>query len=62
MSDQMKTTYASSEDAIAALTPEQYRVTQQSGTEAPFDNEFCDATDAGLYLDVVSGEPSSHRP
>ncbi len=57
MSDQIKTPYASSAEAIAALTPEQYRVTQQSGTEAPFDNEFCDTTDAGLYLDVVSGEP-----
>jgi peptide methionine sulfoxide reductase msrA/msrB len=39
------------------LTPEQYRVTQQCGTERPFFNEYWDHKDAGIYVDVVSGEP-----
>ncbi len=39
------------------LTAEQYKVTQQSGTERPFSNEYCDNKAAGLYVDVVSGEP-----
>jgi len=39
------------------LTPEQYHVTQEEGTERPFANEFWDNTRPGLYVDVVSGEP-----
>jgi methionine-R-sulfoxide reductase len=38
------------------LTAEQYRVTQQEGTEAPFRNAYWDEHRAGLYVDVVSGE------
>jgi len=49
--------YTKSSDAIARLTPEQFRVTQQSGTERPFDNEFWDHQEPGLYIDIVSGEP-----
>jgi peptide methionine sulfoxide reductase msrA/msrB len=39
------------------LTDEQYRVTQQDGTEKPFDNAYWDEKRPGLYVDVVSGEP-----
>ena len=39
------------------LTQEQYRVTQQNGTEMPFQNEFWRHTEPGLYVDIVSGEP-----
>jgi peptide methionine sulfoxide reductase msrA/msrB len=39
------------------LTPEQYAVTQQCGTEPPFRNAFWDNHEPGLYVDVVSGEP-----
>src|SRR5215475_16042485 len=49
--------YIKDKDAIARLTPEQRRVTQQSGTERPFDNEFWDHHEPGIYVDVVSGEP-----
>ncbi len=41
----------------ARLTPEQYRVTQHAGTEAPFDNEYWDNQEPGIYVDIVSGEP-----
>src|SRR5580698_1788225 len=49
--------YRKDTDVIAALTSEQYRVTQQSATEPPFENEFWEQTEPGLYVDVVSGEP-----
>ena len=47
----------SSDDLKKKLTPEQYRVTQQCGTEPPFRNEYWDNHKAGIYVDVVSGEP-----
>lgn len=46
------------------LTPIQYKVTQHEGTERPFKNEFWDNKTAGLYVDIVSGEPlfaSTHK-
>lgn len=43
--------------AIARLTPEQRRVTQESATEPPFRNAFWDKKDPGIYVDIVSGEP-----
>jgi len=39
------------------LTPEQYAVTQHEGTERPFHNAYWDNHEAGIYVDVVSGEP-----
>jgi len=49
--------YRKTPEALARLTPEQFRVTQQSGTERPFQNAFHESHDAGLYVDIVSGEP-----
>jgi peptide-methionine (R)-S-oxide reductase len=43
--------------AIEALQPEQYYVTQKSGTERPFTGEYLDNHEPGIYVDVVSGEP-----
>ena len=43
--------------AIARLTPEQYRVTQQAGTERPGTGEYLHNEEPGIYVDVVSGEP-----
>lgn len=58
MTDSNKTYQKPSADELAkALTPEQFAVTQQCGTEPPFRNAFWDNHDAGLYVDVVSGEP-----
>jgi methionine-R-sulfoxide reductase len=39
------------------LSPEQYKVTQHEGTEPPFRNDYWDNHEAGIYVDVVSGEP-----
>jgi len=50
-------TYRKDPEAVAQLTPEQYQVTQQCGTEPAFRNEFWNNHEAGLYVDVVSGEP-----
>jgi peptide-methionine (R)-S-oxide reductase len=43
--------------AVSRLTPEQYRVTQKSGTEAPGSGEYLYNEEPGIYVDVVSGEP-----
>jgi peptide-methionine (R)-S-oxide reductase len=49
--------YPKNPEAVSRLTPEQYRVTQQNGTEPAFRNEYWDNKEPGLYVDVVSGEP-----
>jgi peptide-methionine (R)-S-oxide reductase len=49
--------YRKSAEAISALSPEQYRVTQQSGTERPGTGEYLHNEKPGIYVDVVSGEP-----
>ena len=49
--------YHKNPDAIAKLSPEQYRVTQHSGTERPGSGEYLDNRQPGIYVDVVSGEP-----
>jgi peptide methionine sulfoxide reductase msrA/msrB len=52
------------EEIRRILTPLQYRVTREEGTEPPFDNEFWDHKGEGIYVDVVSGEPlfsSTHK-
>ena len=51
------TTYRKAPEAVARLSPEQYRVTQQSGTEAPGSGELLDNREPGIYVDIVSGEP-----
>ena len=50
-------TKAAPEDLRKKLTPEQFRVTQQDGTEPPFRNAYWNNHEAGIYVDVVSGEP-----
>ncbi|OIQ94308.1 peptide methionine sulfoxide reductase MsrB [mine drainage metagenome] len=49
--------YRKSPESLARLTPEQYRITQQNGTEHPGSGEYLHTRAAGLYVDVVSGEP-----
>ena len=49
--------YRKTPEAVAALTREQYRITQQSGTEAPGTGELLDNEKPGIYVDIVSGEP-----
>jgi methionine-R-sulfoxide reductase len=44
-------------ELVEKLTPMQYKVTQQEGTEPPFQNEYWDHKQPGIYVDVVSGEP-----
>ncbi|ASP94005.1 peptide-methionine (R)-S-oxide reductase MsrB [Sinorhizobium meliloti] len=50
-------TYRKTEEAVSKLTPEQYRLTQQNGTERPFTGEYTDNKGLGTYVDIVSGEP-----
>lgn len=49
--------YRKNPEAISRLSPEQYRVTQEAETEPPFNNAYWDNEEAGLYVDIVSGEP-----
>ena len=47
----------SRDDLKQRLSPEQFRVACDCGTEPPFDNEYWDNKDPGIYVDVISGEP-----
>lgn len=49
--------YKKSAEALAALNSEQYRVTQQNGTERPGSGEYLYHEEPGIYVDIVSGEP-----
>jgi peptide-methionine (R)-S-oxide reductase len=53
----MKSNYHKNPEAVGALSPEQYHVTQKNGTERPFTGEYWDNHEPGIYVDVVSGEP-----
>lgn len=57
--DVAKSSYAKPDatELKKSLTSLQYNVTQQEGTERPFSNEFWDEKRAGIYVDIVSGEP-----
>ncbi len=51
------TRYTRDAAAIAALSPEQYRVTQENGTEYPGTGAYLHNHEPGIYVDIVSGEP-----
>ena len=51
------TQYRKTPEAVAALTPEQYRVTQESATEYPGTGELLHNKEPGIYVDIVSDEP-----
>ena len=53
----MNSNYHKNPEAVGALSPEQYHVTQRNGTERPFTGEYWDNHEPGIYVDVVSGEP-----
>jgi peptide-methionine (R)-S-oxide reductase len=53
----MNSNYHKNPEAVGALSPEQYHVTQKNGTERPFTGEYWDNHEPGIYVDVVSGEP-----
>src|SRR5690242_5789999 len=53
----MTTEFRKTPEAISRLTPTQFHVTQEDGTEPPFRNRYWDNHEAGIYVDVVSGEP-----
>ena len=53
----MSQDYRKTADALSRLTPAQYRVTQDDGTEPPFRNEYWNNHEDGIYVDVVSGQP-----
>jgi len=57
MSTDTPAPYAKTAEALARLTPEQRRVTQESGTEYPGTGEYLENHEPGLYVDIVSGEP-----
>ncbi len=53
----MMGSYTKTAEAVAALSPEQFRVTQQSGTERPGTGAYLHNKQPGIYVDIVSGEP-----
>ncbi|MGB5985409.1 MAG: peptide-methionine (R)-S-oxide reductase MsrB [Desulfobacterales bacterium] len=56
-SEQAKYAKPTDEELRRDLSPMQYKVTQQEGTEPPFNNEYWDNKQEGIYVDIVSGEP-----
>ncbi|HEX5060789.1 MAG TPA: peptide-methionine (R)-S-oxide reductase MsrB [Kofleriaceae bacterium] len=57
MKHPIRTTKPSDDVIRKELTPLQYEVTQRDGTEPPFHNEYWDNHEAGIYVDIVTGEP-----
>ena len=53
----MTTEYAKTPEALARLTPQQFHITQEEGTEPAFRNEYWNNHEPGIYVDVVSGQP-----
>ena len=53
----MSQDYRKTPEAVARLTPNQYRVTQEDATEPAFRNEYWNHHEPGIYVDVVSGQP-----
>ncbi|MDQ0895811.1 peptide-methionine (R)-S-oxide reductase MsrB [Agromyces ramosus] len=53
----MSSDYRKTPEALARLTPQQYQVTQEDGTEPAFRNEYWNNHEPGIYVDVVSGQP-----
>jgi peptide-methionine (R)-S-oxide reductase len=51
------TAYRKTPEAVAALTPEQYHITQEAGTERPGSGAYLGNKEPGVYVDIVSGEP-----
>ncbi len=49
--------YQKTAEAVAKLTPEQFRITQRNGTEPPDSGELLENDEPGIYVDIVSGEP-----
>ena len=57
MGDERTYTRPNDNELRQRLTPMQYKVTRQEGTEPPFNNEYWNNHKAGIYVDIVSGEP-----
>ena len=53
----MSSDYRKTPEALDRLSPMQFRVTQEEGTEPPFQNTYWDNHEDGIYVDVVSGQP-----
>jgi peptide-methionine (R)-S-oxide reductase len=53
----MMSSYRKTAEAVSRLSPEQFRITQQSGTEQPGTGEYLHNKEPGIYVDIVSGEP-----
>jgi peptide-methionine (R)-S-oxide reductase len=51
------TDYRKTADAVSSLSPDQFRVTQENGTERPGSGEYLNNKEPGIYVDIVSGEP-----
>jgi peptide-methionine (R)-S-oxide reductase len=51
------TQYRKTDEAVAALSPEEFFVTQKSGTERPGTGKYLNNKEPGIYVDIVSGEP-----